>query len=210
MSVGKTSAGVTLNLDGYTELPPGLVATVVTYLEMRVPPAAGAEAVPLPGAALVRLGAADEPRYAAIYRSLGERWMWFSRLALSAADRAAIIGDPAVEAYALVLNGADAGLLELDFRVAGEAELAFFGLYESAIGTGAAQWLIQAALARAFAAKDVRRLWLHTCTLDHPRALAFYRCSGFTPYKIALEIMPDPRLAGLLPRDAAAHVPVYE
>ena len=209
MNLGIKGAGVTLNLDGYTELPAGLVASVVTYLERRVPPPAGAAGAPLPGAALARLGAADDPRYTAIYRTLGERWMWFSRLDLSAADRAAIIGDPSVEAYAFVLNGADAGLLELDFREAGEAELAFFGLFQSAIGTGAAQWLMQAALTRAFARKDVRRLWLHTCTLDHPRALAFYRRSGFTPYKIALEIMPDPRLTGLLPRGAAAHVPVY-
>ena len=200
------SAPLALNLDGYTDLPPCHIASVVTFLEMRAPPAVAN--TPLPGAALTRLGAHDEPRYTAIYRTLGERWVWFGRLALTAGERAEIIGSPAVEAYAVSLNGEDAGLLELDFRQPGAAELAFFGLYDKAIGTGTARWLMDRALERAFARHSVRRLWVHTCTFDHPRAVDFYQRSGFTPYKTALEVVPDPRLNGLLPRGAAPQVPV--
>jgi hypothetical protein len=64
------------------------------------------------------------------------------------------------------------------------------------------------AIARAWA-KPISRFWLHTCNFDHPAALAFYRRSGFTPYKMMAEVMDDPRLTGLLPRDAAPHVPIY-
>jgi hypothetical protein len=52
------------------------------------------------------------------------------------------------------------------------------------------------------------RVFLHTCTLDHPRALAFYLRNGFTAYKRAIEVAPDPRLTGDAPAHAAPHVPV--
>ena len=54
--------------------------------------------------------------------------MWFSRAGHSEAEIAAIIDDPAVEALALVEDGRDIGLLELDFRKRGECEIAFLGL----------------------------------------------------------------------------------
>jgi hypothetical protein len=66
---------------------------------------------------------------------------------------------------------------------------------------------MNAAIRRAFA-KPVDRFFLHTCSLDHPAALAFYIRAGFTPYKRAIEVADDPRLTGRLPRTAAPHVPV--
>ena len=200
---------IPLSLDGYTDLPPGHIASVVIFLEMRVPPPPRPTPV-LPGVDIARLTGRDEPRYSAIYRQLGERWMWFGRLEMSASERAAILDNPAVAAFALTLDGQDAGLLELDFRVPGEAELAYFGLFDSAIGTHAGRWLIQRALAIAWARPGLARLWVHTCTLDHPRAVDFYRRSGFAPYKLAIEVSPDPRLRGVLPRDAALHAPIIE
>jgi ribosomal protein S18 acetylase RimI-like enzyme len=53
-----------------------------------------------------------------------------------------------------------------------------------------------------------RRVWLHTCTNDHPAAIAFYRRCGFTPYKFAIEVMEDPRLSGAYPETAAPHIPL--
>lgn len=55
---------------------------------------------------------------------------------------------------------------------------------------------------------DTRRVWLHTCTFDHPGALRFYRKCGFEPYQRGLEIFNDPRLNGTLARTAAAEVPL--
>ena len=201
------SRSIALNLNGYTDLPPGHIASVVTFLEMRAPPPPRPPQS-LVGAAIARLDGRDEPRYTAIYRQLGERWMWFSRLGLSAATRTDILDDPAVETFAFTLEGQDAGLLELDFRVPGEAELAYFGVVESATGTRAGRWLMARALDIAWARSGLTRLWLHTCNLDHPRALEFSRRSGFAPYKTAIEVAPDPRLSGLLPRDAAPHAPI--
>jgi hypothetical protein len=56
----------------------------------------------------------------------------------------------------------------------------------------------------------VRRFWVHTCSLDHPAALAFYLRSGFAAYKYAVEVDDDPRVLGILPRTAAPHVPIVE
>jgi ribosomal protein S18 acetylase RimI-like enzyme len=51
---------------------------------------------------------------------------------------------------------------------------------------------------------------VHSCTLDSPQALGFYRRAGFVPYAREVEIFADPRIAGVLPRDAAPHVPLLE
>ncbi|HEY1447300.1 MAG TPA: hypothetical protein VGF33_02075, partial [Caulobacteraceae bacterium] len=56
--------------------------------------------------------------------------------------------------------------------------------------------------------RPIRRLWVHTCTFDHPSALGFYVRSGFAPYAFMVEVLPDPRLTGQLPPDAAPHVPL--
>jgi GNAT superfamily N-acetyltransferase len=73
-------------------------------------------------------------------------------------------------------------------------------------GKGHGNWLMAHALAFAWQ-KQVRRVWVHTCTLDHPAALPFYRRHGFVPYKRTLETFPDPRLLGLLPAEAAPQIP---
>jgi hypothetical protein len=56
--------------------------------------------------------------------------------------------------------------------------------------------------------RSIRRLWLHTCTLDHPGALAFYVRSGFVPFRRQIEVADDPRGTGLLPRTAAPRAPM--
>ena len=105
-------------------------------------------------------------------------------------------------------EGEDVGLLELDRREPGEVELAFFGLVADVVGGGAGRLLMSRAIERAFAEPGVRRFWVHTCTLDHPAALAFYIRSGFTPYARSVEVADDPRVLGLLPRDAAPWLPM--
>jgi hypothetical protein len=58
--------------------------------------------------------------------------------------------------------------------------------------------------------RPVTRVWLHTCTFDHPAALAFYQRSGFRPFRRQVEVLNDPRLDGTVPRDVARHVPITE
>ena len=130
-----------------------------------------------------------------------------TRTLLGDAQLAAIIDHPRVEALAFVRGGEDIGIVELDFRRDGECELCFLGLAPEAIGRGDGRALAREAVRRAFA-RPIRRFWLHTCTLDHPAAVGFYRSAGFVPYRRAVEVADDPRVIGRLPRDAAPGTPI--
>lgn len=189
-----------------TPVPAGQVATIVTHLEMRERP----RPAPIPPAPLrlVPWKAPDPDAYRALFRRVGEPWLWFSRLVMPEAELVAIIRDPAVEVYAVTdPRGVEVGLLELDLRTPAECELSFFGLIPALTGKGLGQWLM--AQARALAWRPgIERFWVHTCTLDSPAALGFYIKAGFTPFAREVETFADPRLAGVLPRDAAPHVPL--
>ena len=158
---------------------------------------------------LRRIETADLNWFRDLYRRVGEEWLWFSRLQMNDADLAAIIHSPLVEVYALVEDGRDEGLLELDFRVAGQCELAFFGVTAKLIGSGAGRWLMNRALEQAWS-RPVARVWVHTCTLDHPGAVAFYQRAGFRAFRRQVEIADDPRLDGTVARHVAKHVPIIE
>lgn len=193
---------------GFHPVPRGMVATIVTHLEMTEPPAL--RALPAPaGREIVPVPQPPTGWYRDLFREIGAPWLWWSRLAMKDAALAEIITDPDVSIFALREAGRDIGLLELDFREDDACELAFFGLVPGATGAGGGQVLMEHAIAEAFA-RPITRFWVHTCTLDDPRALTFYRRSGFTPVAQEVEIAPDPRLNGLLPEDAGAHIPVFE
>lgn len=189
---------------GYHALPPGHLANVVTCLEMTEKP--HLRAVPAGGFSLQEMGG-DTARFKRLFEAVGRDIMWFSRLIMAEDKLAAIIGDAAVECYAMMDGADDIGLLELDFREAGQCELSFFGLVPGAIGKGAGRWLMNEALTRAWA-KPISRLWVHTCTFDHPAALGFYQRSGFKPYQVMVEVHRDPRLTGHLPRNSNPHAPL--
>ncbi|MGE0769354.1 MAG: GNAT family N-acetyltransferase [Hyphomicrobiaceae bacterium] len=199
--------------DGYADVPSGRIATVVTTLEMRAPPPA--RKVPdLPdGIAVRRVPRPDLDWYRGVFRLVGEPWLWFSRLRLSDAALSRIIHDEKVETWTVSTGDGDGtshrdqGLLELDFRVAGECELAYFGVSPALTGQGIGRYLMSRALAEAWQ-RPIERFWVHTCTLDHPSALGFYIRSGFAPIKRQIEIAPDPRLDGTVPVTDAPQIPI--
>ncbi len=180
--------------DGFHDVPDDRIAAVVTSLQMFARPA------PRPEIAgpweLQRFARPDPDSYRSIYRQIGDEWVWFSRIVMGDDELTSIIRHPEVEVYGLKVGEKFEGMLELDFRVTGEAELAFFGVGPSLIGGGAARWLMNRALELAWQ-RPISRFWVHTCTMDHPNAIAFYVRSGFVPFRRQIEIAPDPRLQGL-------------
>ena len=192
---------------GFHAVPPGMIATVVTSLEMMQRPELRPD-VENPAWRLERL-APDPANYRSLYRAVGEDWLWFSRLAMTDAELMAEISPADVEIYQLS-DGADGvGMLELDFRKEGECELLFFGLSRTLIGGPAGRWLMNRAIERAWS-HPITRFWVHTCTLDHPKAPAFYTRSGFRPFRLEIEIAEDPRLTGAIPMNAASHIPLLK
>jgi GNAT superfamily N-acetyltransferase len=192
--------------NGYYDLPPGKMANVVTCLEMLAPPSRKLSDWPS-HLTLQRFAADDLAGFRDVFRKVGSDIMWFSRLIMADEKLDAILSDPAVESYKLRQDDEVIGLLELDFREAGQAELSFFGLAPEAIGKGAGRALMDEALRRAWV-RPIKRLWVHTCTFDHPAALGFYIRSGFTPYSRMIEIHDDPRLTGKLPCEASPEIPI--
>jgi N-acetylglutamate synthase-like GNAT family acetyltransferase len=119
-----------------------------------------------------------------------------------------ILDDPRVAVFAAVDRaGVEIGMLELDFREPGVCELSYVGLVPELAGKGHGDWLMGEALARAWT-KGITRVWVHTCTLDHPAALGFYRRHGFVAIARTVETFADPRVTGILPADAAPQIPL--
>ena len=205
-------------MNGYTDVPAGKLAFVTTSLQMleTAPQRPEWNDAPFDIRPVIR---PDLAWYRDLYQRVGGDWLWFSRLQLTDVALSRILHDPDIAVYGLARSrpGAqtrvaatdrlDEGLLELDFRTPGHCEIAFFGVTQALIGQGAGRQLMNAAIAYAWE-RPINRLWLHTCTGDHPGALAFYIRSGFTPYKRQIEIADDPRLTGLLPETTARHVPL--
>ena len=191
---------------GLAPVSPNDVATIVTTLEMRAKPPLR----PLPDSQL-RLVAWDRPtldKYRALFRRVGEPWLWFSRLVMEDERLAAIIHDPDIAIFAVVdQQGIEVGMLELDFRESAQCELSYFGLIPELAGHGHGRWLMANALQHAWR-PGIDRVWVHTCTLDHRRALGFYRASGFTAIARTVETFADPRVTGILSADTAPHVPL--
>ena len=216
-------AGTAPLTPGFHAVAPGDLAAVVTALEMREMPVAmrrpGIEPdVPLQ---LERWTDCAPERYRLLYRRIGAPWLWWSRLALDDAALVAIIHNPAVELYAVTDRArVEIGMLELDFRTDGACEIAFFGFVPKATGHGFGKWLMRRALQRAWLSgnsvekvrsvekvwsvekvRPVEKVWVHTCTLDDPGAVAFYTKQGFVPHARFVEVFRDPRACGLLTDD---------
>lgn len=194
--------------DGYHDVPRGKVATVVTVLEMLEQ--AETRPVPAPdGWTLTRITQPDRDWYRALFRKVGQDWLWFGRTVLSNAELDAIVQDPGVHIYTLRQGNVDGGLLELDFRTNGACELAYFGLTADLIGSGAGRFLMNTAIEKAWAT-DITRFHVQTCTLDSPQAMPFYRRSGFAPIAQKIEIADDPRISHGYDRALGPHVPIFD
>jgi ribosomal protein S18 acetylase RimI-like enzyme len=192
--------------DGITELAPGKIASVVTYLEMTQRPEP--RAVPdLPELSVQLHDAPSAESYLNLYRLVGEEYLWFSRLMMEPSALEAHLASDSVEVWTVQKDGTDLGLLELEWMQDGACELSFLGLSPALTGGGVGRWLMEHALERAFK-RPISRFFVHTCTLDSAPALAFYIRSGFVPYRRAVEIADDPRLTGLIPESCAPHVPL--
>ncbi|MFK7841298.1 MAG: GNAT family N-acetyltransferase [Sphingorhabdus sp.] len=187
------------------DVPKGHVATIISHLEMLEKPALVAIDSSLN---LARWLDPTTDEYIALFRKVGEPWLWTSRLLMDQTELQKILHDPAIEISIIQDDGKPVGFIELDFRQAGQCEIAFFGLVPDYNGKGHGRWLMQQALDQAWR-DNIGRVWLHTCTQDSPRALPFYQYSGFKIFAQQFDSMADPRLSGHLPRTAAPHVPIF-
>jgi len=166
-----------------------MVDLLVSYMEMTKPPAGAPSAAPVPDAVVKRerLARAD---YLALYRAVGDSVQWDQRLRLPDGDLDALLADPATHVYVLRCGGRPSGLAEFERVGSDEIEMLNFGLVPSMQGKRLGPFLLDRAL-RAVWQSRPKRVWLHTDTNDHPKAVATYERAGFRVYKKQMENFPD-------------------
>jgi len=120
------------------------------------------------------------------YQTVGGPWEWNERLKWTDDQWARHVNRPAVETWVGSLDGGSVGYFELESQADGNVEIRYFGLLAEYIGRGLGGALLRAAVERAWSTDDTRRVWVHTCTKDHPLALENYRRRGFRVYKTSI------------------------
>jgi ribosomal protein S18 acetylase RimI-like enzyme len=134
------------------------------------------------GARIERLDPCPPDLYRALYRDVGERWHWRDRLAWSDDRLAQHLARDEVTVFVARVGEDTAGYFELERHDDGSIEIAYFGLRPEFFGRGLGGELLTRAAEEAWRL-GARRVWLHTCSLDSPRALPNYLARGFRPFK---------------------------
>ncbi|MDP6636526.1 MAG: GNAT family N-acetyltransferase [Phycisphaerae bacterium] len=116
------------------------------------------------------------------YREVGAKWGWTDRLVWSDQQWADYVSRPELQTWIACVDGESAGYFELEAQEPGDVEIIYFGLLDQYINRGLGGAMLTEAIRRAWSFGGARRVWLHTCTEDHPAALANYRRRGFELY----------------------------
>lgn len=127
-----------------------------------------------------------------LYASVGADWTWYMRLSWRFDEWLAFLDRDEVETWIAYAGGNPAGYFELERQPQDSVEIAYFGLLPQFIGKGMGAALLEDAIEAAFEAGG-RRVWLHTCSMDHPAALANYQARGFRIFDTTVEYedVPD-------------------
>ena len=157
------------------------IPMVVTFLEMKDKPAALPPPMPRGKVAILKAEHPPVHFYRYLYDTIGDAYFWVDRRKLSDAQLGEILQHPQVDLFVLYVDGAPAGMAELDMRDAAIGQLAYFGLMPDYVGHRLGYFFLYHACSNAWA-KPISKMLVNTCTLDHPRALPLYQRLGFVPY----------------------------
>jgi len=119
-----------------------------------------------------------------LYQLVGGPWQWTDKLAWTDGQWKAYVEDENLRTWVAYERGTPAGYYELQRQQGGDVEIAYFGLAPQFIGKGYGAFLLYHAIKSAWAWQGTKRVWVHTCTLDHPSALPNYEARGLKVYAI--------------------------
>ena len=158
-----------------------LTVVRTTHLEMRSPGELK-PATRIPGELLLLRAGVPSPELARfLYTAVGGDWYWRERLSWSYDRWLVWLSRPEVELWVAYERGTPAGYFELEAQSEGNVEIGYFGLLPGFAGKGIGGYLLTQAVDRAWRLRpSVRRVSVHTCTLDHAAALPNYLARGFT------------------------------
>jgi GNAT superfamily N-acetyltransferase len=167
-------------LIGEPTLPPTQVTR--TYLEMRSPGDLVPAPTPDPEPPVEQMGECPVAFFRYLYEEVGRAYQWTDRLRWSDQTIRSYLATPGVSVWLMSWENAPAGYFELRQHQDGSVEIAYFGLLPDFIGRGWGKHLLTRAVQAAWQLGG-DRVWLHTCTLDHPAALPNYLKRGFHPVR---------------------------
>jgi len=161
---------------------PTTVNITTWYLEQRDPTQLRHANVPEPAPLIMQARTPLPTLNRFLYTAVGGHWHWRDRLSWSYARWLAWLARPTVQTWVLYVEGTPAGYIELERQDGGDVEIAYFGIMREFLGQGLGGHLLSVGIDRAWA-MEASRVWVHTCSLDGPAALANYEARGMQRYK---------------------------
>lgn len=118
-----------------------------------------------------------------LYQYVGEAWQWTDKLSQPDEAWREYVERPQLKTWVAYYKGSIAGYFELLAQEDGNTEIAYFGLAPAFIGKGFGGYLLSQTIKQAWNLSSTKRVWVHTCTDDHPSALKNYQSRGLKIYK---------------------------
>ena len=117
------------------------------------------------------------------YKQVGKKHRWIDRLSWTDEKWIDFISNKNLETYVISESEDLIGFFEPLYNPhLNETEISYFGLLEEYIGKGIGGYALSEAIKKSFE-KNIKRVWLHTCTLDHPNALKNYIARGMRVFR---------------------------
>ena len=117
------------------------------------------------------------------YREVGGDWQWVDRLNWTDNQWEKWVSHENLRTWVAHLGAEAAGYVEMEIQEGGNIEIVYFGLLPLMIGKGIGGGVLSLAIREAWKIKGTQRVWLHTCSEDHPHALGNYEKRGFRLFK---------------------------
>ena len=118
------------------------------------------------------------------YKNVGNKHRWTDRLIWSENEWIRYVSSANIETYILKIENDLAGYFELINHLnLKEIEIAYLGLLEEYHNKKLGGYFLSEAIKKSFLKKNIERVWVHTCTLDHKNALKNYIARGMRIYK---------------------------
>lgn len=171
----------------------GVTRVTRTYLQMASPGELRPVPAPVPEPKIEQLDPCTPEMFRYLYAEVGREFRWTDRLAWTDDQVRGHLDDPRNSVWLMSWESTPAGYFELRKHDDDSVEIAYFGLLPNFIGRGWGKHLLTCAVRAAWGLAP-GRVWLHTCTLDHPAALPNYLKRGFRPVRTEeYTVTPAPR-----------------
>ena len=178
--------------------------TVITYVEMLSPQELKPKRSDDPRFRIERMTVPQWRFNRFLYGFIGEGWNWTDKNVWSDEQWRAYVESPNLQTFVAYYDGSIAGYFEIERQPDNSVEITYLGLVSAFIGRGFGGALVTRAVEEAWKL-NVSRVWLHTCTLDHPAALNNYLARGFTIFKTENKLETLQLPANVPPRSPGDH-----